>query len=143
MYLYYQHLGMSSKGRNESLSLLSVVESHKWFLFNVFVKIWLKSKFLILNQLSKHNSLLNKNIFVYQNTKSYCSPSKPTKKLLWLCIYIYTYFRLIQCSIFYYNTIVNVQIKMFLFNKRYISMLTFFSTKLHVQYLHRDYIGYI
>jgi hypothetical protein len=91
MYLYYQHLGRNSKRENESLSMLSVVESHKLFLFNVFsflenkkelsFKIWLKSKFLILNQLSiKLNSLLNKNIFVYQNTKSYCSPSKPASK---------------------------------------------------------------
>jgi hypothetical protein len=71
MYLYYQHLGRNSKGENESLSMLSVVESHKWFLFNVFCflenkkelsfKIWLKSKFLILNRyfcLPKHKIIL-------------------------------------------------------------------------------------
>jgi hypothetical protein len=68
---------------------------------------------------------------------------KHSQLFMTMHLYIYTYFKLIQCSIFYYNTIVNVQIKMFLFNKRYISMLRFFSTKLHVQYLHRDYIGYI
>jgi hypothetical protein len=85
--------------------MLRVVESHKWFLCNVFCflenkKEKLKSKFLILNQLSKLKASPIK-IFLFTKTQNnHTDRHQNLQKIYYDYTFIYTYFKLIQCSIF-------------------------------------------